>query len=62
MNARLVRHKRSDLVERRREIVERMDPDEATVRARGDDGSLTPEERDLLVELEGIDFLLGDGA
>ncbi|MBN9739181.1 MULTISPECIES: hypothetical protein [unclassified Pseudonocardia] len=62
MNARLVRHERSDLVERRREIVERMEPDEATVRSRGDNGSLTPEERDLLVELEGIDFLLGDGA
>ena len=62
MNARLVKHTREDLEKRRREIVSRMEPNEATVRARGDDGSLTPEERDLLVELEGIDFLLGDGA
>ncbi len=62
MNARLVKHTREELEARRREIVDRMEPDEATVRARGDDGSLTPEERDLLVELEGIDFLLGDSA
>lgn len=60
MNARLVRHTRDDLERRRREIVARMEPDEATVRARAVDGSLTPEERDLLVELEGVDFLLGD--
>lgn len=62
MNARLVRHTRGELERRRREIVDRMEPDEATVRAHEDDGSLTPEERDLLVELDGIDFLLGDGA
>jgi len=39
-----------------------MDPDERTVRYRAEQGTVTPEERDLLLELEGIDFLLGHGA
>lgn len=62
MNARLVKHTREELERRRRQIATRMEPDEATVRARAEEGSLTPEERDLLVELEGVDFLLGDDA
>lgn len=60
MNAKLVRHTREELEARRRAIVARMDPDERTVRARAEQDALTPEERDLLLELEGVDFLLGD--
>ncbi|GAA1070350.1 MULTISPECIES: hypothetical protein [Pseudonocardia] len=62
MNAKLVWHERTDLEHRRAELVRRMDPDERTVRYRAEQGTVTPEERDLLLELEGIDFLLGHGA
>ncbi|RZT84040.1 hypothetical protein EV383_0873 [Pseudonocardia sediminis] len=62
MNAKLVKHTREELLTRRSEIVDLMVPDELTVRARADRGALTPDERDLLLELEGIDFLLGDRA
>ena len=62
MNARLVRHTREELEARRRDVVARLDPDERTVRARAEQGMLTPEERDLLLELEGVDFLLGEDA
>lgn len=62
MNAKMVWHTREDLGRRRAQLVERMDPDERTVRARAEQGTLTPEERDLILELEGIDFLLGDDA
>lgn len=59
MNARLVRHTRGELLDRRRDIVAQLQPDETAVRRHADRGSLTPAERDLLVELDGIDFLLG---
>ncbi|OZM84108.1 hypothetical protein [Pseudonocardia sp. MH-G8] len=62
MNARLVRHTREELEARRRDAVARLDPDERTVRARAEQGTLTPEERDLLLDLEGVDFLLGEDA
>lgn len=60
MNVKLVRHHRDELEARRRKIVERMETDERTLRVRAEAGVLTPDERDVLLELDGIDFLLGD--
>lgn len=57
MNVKLVRHHRDELEARRRKIVERMETDERTLRVRAEAGVLTPDERDVLLELDGIDFL-----
>jgi hypothetical protein len=59
MTAELVQVSRDELRARRREILDRMtDVDDIRRRARAD--LVTPDERDLLLELEEVDFLLGD--
>jgi hypothetical protein len=59
MTAELVQVSRDELRARRREILDQMtDVDDIRWRARAD--MVTPDERDLLLELEEVDFLLGD--
>jgi len=59
MTAELVQVSRDELRARRREILDRMtDVEDIRRRARAD--LVTPDERDLLLELEEVDFLLGD--
>lgn len=62
MTAELVHLTRDQLLERRRLILGRIDVDELTLRERAQDHALTPEERDALLELEAVTFLLGDDA
>lgn len=62
MTAELVHLTREQLLERRRNVLAKVDVDEPTLVQRGKDHALTPEERDALLELEAIQFLLGDDA
>ena len=59
MTAELVQVTRDELRARRRQILNQMaDVEDIRRRARAD--LVTPDERDLLLELEEVDFLLGD--
>lgn len=62
MTAELVHLTREQLLERRQNILARIDTDEPTLSKRAKDHALTPEERDALLELEAVSFLLGDDA
>jgi hypothetical protein len=63
MTAEVVHFTRDELEERRRSIIARIaDGDLEALRQRAADHVLTPEERDLLLELREVDFLLGDDA
>ncbi len=61
MTVEVISYTRDQLVERRRAILATISGgDEAELRRRAEDHSITPEERDTLNELEEVDFLLGD--
>lgn len=62
MTAELYEVTREQLTERRRAALARLDISERALRQRAVEHVLTPEERDVLNELEEIDFLLGAGA
>lgn len=62
MTAELVHLTRDQLSERRHDVLARVDVDEATLFQRAKDHALTPEERDAVLELEAIQFLLGEDA
>ncbi len=62
MTAELYEVTREQLAERRRAALARLDISERALCQRADEHVLTPEEREVLNELEEIDFLLGDGA
>jgi hypothetical protein len=53
---------REQLEKRRRAALARLDISERDLRQRAVEHVLTPEERDVLTELEEIDFLLGEDA
>ncbi|WP_219415487.1 hypothetical protein [Pseudonocardia nigra] len=59
MTAEVVTMSREDLQQRRRELLARI-PDERVLRQRAREHAITPDERDVLIELEEVDFLLGD--
>jgi hypothetical protein len=59
MTAELITMSREDLQRRREAILARI-PDVAALRRRATDHAITPDERDVLIELEEVDFLLGD--
>ena len=60
MTAELVHLTRDQLLERRRGVLARIDIDETTLLQRAKEHALTPEERDALLELEAVRFLLGE--
>ncbi|MFC5993540.1 hypothetical protein ACFQE5_04830 [Pseudonocardia hispaniensis] len=60
MTVELVPLTREELLARRRAILREV-PDLAELHRRADTHAITPDERDLLIELEEVDFLLGDG-
>lgn len=62
MTAELHEVTRPQLQERRRTVLTRVDISERELRQRAADHVLTPEERDVVIELEEIDFLLGGDA
>lgn len=62
MTAETVHVSREQLERRRQEIISLVPGDIAELRERAEEHVLTPDERDLLLELEGIEFLLHDGA
>ncbi|MGH3797741.1 MAG: hypothetical protein ACRDSP_22955 [Pseudonocardiaceae bacterium] len=59
MTAELYEVTRQQLEERRSAVLERLDISEDELRQRAAGYVLTPEEREALIELEEIDFLLG---
>lgn len=60
MTAELYEVTRKQLEERRRAALDRLDISERDLCQRASEHVLTPEERDVLTELEEIDFLLGE--
>ncbi len=62
MTAELYEVTRKQLADRRSAALARLDIPEDELRQRAVEHVLTPEERDALIELEEIDFLLGDDA
>lgn len=62
MTAELHEVTREQLEERRRAALARLGISERDLRQRAVEHVLTPEERDVLTELEEIDFLLGEDA
>lgn len=60
MIPKVVRYTREQLEERRRAIIAEIPGGLEALRRRAASHFLTPEERDVLVDLEGVDFLLGD--
>ena len=60
MTAELVHLTRDQLLDRRRALLARIDIDESTLLRRAKDHALTPEERDALLEVEAVRFLLGE--
>jgi hypothetical protein len=59
MTAELITVSREELQQRRMAILARV-PDVDALRQRAVDHAITPDERDVLIELEEVDFLLGD--
>lgn len=59
MTAELVQVSHESLLAHRRTILEQV-PDVADLRRRSHSGRVTPDERDLMLDLEEVDFLLGD--
>lgn len=62
MTAEVVQVTREQLEDRHRQIVRRIGGDLTDLRQHAEDHVLTPDERDLLIELEEVEFLLGDDA
>jgi len=60
MTAELIHLTRDQLLERRRAVLARIDIDVPTLLRRAKDHALTPEERDALLEVEAVRFLLGE--
>ena len=60
--ARIIAVSTAELRKRRADIVRRLGGDLDELRARSDKHAVTPDERDLLLELEEVDFLLGADA
>jgi hypothetical protein len=59
MTAELISVSRDELQQRRRELLQKV-ADVDDLRRRADEHALTPDERDVLIELEEVDFLLGN--
>ena len=60
--ARIIELSTAELRERRDEILRRLDGDISDLRARASRHEVTPDGRDLLLELEEVEFLLGADA
>lgn len=60
MKAKLVYHSRNDLIAQRRAVLAGAHVSEAKLRDLADSGHACGHERDVVTELDGIDFMLGD--